>query len=299
MHIQNLKVTMVIMAFMAITLINITQRNICMSPMIMKKKISLIIILMLVNACSLSPGMHMETKNSWSDESKYVYIESLNKDVRLTKISETLDSSYKNNYVYKIGIGDQIAVTIWGLPEIFPITNISTDINLRRVDANGNIFFPYVGLIQAKGKTQDELRNNITNRLSEYFTDPQVDVTIARFNSQQVFVLGEVTKPIKLNISDIPISLSNAIGESFGLNTSTSAASEVFIIRQNTNGEDPLIFHANLKNPSSFIEAGNFYLENNDIVYVNASGTARWNKVISQFFPFSSFLNSVDNLTSD
>ena len=31
----------------------------------------------------LSPGMHMETKNSWSDESKYVHIESLNKDVRL------------------------------------------------------------------------------------------------------------------------------------------------------------------------------------------------------------------------
>ena len=45
MHIQNLKVTMVIMAFMATTLINIMQRNICMSPMIMKKKISLIIIL--------------------------------------------------------------------------------------------------------------------------------------------------------------------------------------------------------------------------------------------------------------
>ena len=270
-----------------------------MNPMIIKKKISLIIILMSVNACSLSPGMHMETKNSWSDESKYVYIDSLDRDVRLTEISETLDTSYKKNYVYKIGIGDQIAVTIWGLPEIFPITNISTDINLRRVDANGNIFFPYVGLIQAKEKTQDELRNNITVRLAEYFTDPQVDVTIARFNSQQVFVLGEVTKPIKLNISDIPISLSNAIGESFGLNTSTSAASEVFIIRQNTNGDDPLIFHANLKNPSSFIEAGNFYLENNDIVYVNASGTARWNKVISQFFPFSSFLNSVDNLTSD
>ena len=140
---------------------------------------------------------------------------------------------------------------------------------------------------------------DLSNKLSEYFTDPQVDVTIARFNSQQVFVLGEVTKPIKLNISDIPISLSNAIGESFGLNTSTSAASEVFIIRQSKIDEDPLIFHADLKNPSNFIEAGNFYLENNDIVYVNASGTARWNKVISQFFPFSSFLNSVDNLTSD
>ena len=299
MRTQNIKVTMVIMVYMATTLINITLRNIYMNPMIMKKKISVLIIFMTVNACSLSPGMHMETKNSWSNDSKYVYIESLDRNVKLTKISETIDISYKNNYEYKIGIGDQIAVIIWGLQDIFPITNISSDINLRRVDANGNIFFPYVGLIEAEGKTQDELRNDITNGLAEYFTDPQVDVTIARFNSQQVFVLGEVTKPIKLNISDIPISLSNAIGESFGLNTSTSAASEVFIIRQNTNGEDPLIFHANLKNPSSFIEAGNFYLENNDIVYVNSSGTARWNRVISQFFPFSSFLNSVDNLTSD
>jgi len=241
----------------------------------------------------------METKSSWLDESKYVYIESIDKDVRLINVSETLDVSYKNNYIYKIGIGDQIAVTIWGLPDIFPVNNISADQNLRRVDANGNIFFPYAGLIKAKGKTQDELRNILTNRLSENFTDPQVDVTIARFNSQQVFVLGEVTKPIKKNITDIPISLSNAIGESFGLNTNTAAASEVYIIRQNSTGEDPLIFHADLKNPSSFIEAGSFYLINNDIVYVNSSGTTRWNKVISQFFPFSTFLNSIDNLTSD
>jgi polysaccharide export outer membrane protein len=241
----------------------------------------------------------MDTKSSWIDDSKYVFIDSLDKNVKLLSISETLDKSYKNNYLYNIGIGDQIAVTIWGLPDIFPVHNVNPDQNLRRVDANGNIFFPYVGLMKAKGKTQNELRNDLTNRLSEYFTNPQVDVTIARFNSQQVFVLGEVTKPIKINITDIPISLSNAIGESFGLNTNTAAASEVFIIRQNIASEEPLIFHADLRNPSNFIEAGNFYLTNNDIVYVNSSGTTRWNKVISQFFPFSTFLNSIDNLSSD
>tara|TARA_Y100000816_G_scaffold277636_1_gene247989 strand:+ start:224 stop:1021 length:798 start_codon:yes stop_codon:yes gene_type:complete len=265
----------------------------------MKIKFSLIIILLAMSGCSLSPGMHMSTKSTWLDESKYIYVESLKKDVKLIDITETLDPTYKNDYLYTIGIGDQIAVTVWGLPEIFPVTNMSPDQNLRRVDANGNIFFPYVGLVKAEGITQDELRNDVTNRLSEYFTDPQVDVGIARFNSQQVFVLGEVSKPRKINITDVPISLSNAIGESFGLNTNTAAASEVFIIRQNIYGEDPLIYHANLKNPSNFIEAGNFYLKNNDIVYVNASGTTRWNKVISQFFPFSSFLNSIDNLTSD
>lgn len=264
----------------------------------MKKKINLILALIIISGCSLSPGMHMETNSSWLDDSKYVYIDSINQNVRITNISETLDISYKNNYLYKIGVGDQIAVTIWGLPEIFPVNNSNPDQNLRRVDANGNIFFPYAGLIKAKDKSQNELRIDLTNRLTEYFTNPQVDVTIARFNSQQVYVLGEVTKPIKINITDIPVSLSNAIGESFGLRTNTAAASEVFIIRQNIFGEEPLIFHADLKNPSSFIEAGSFYLENNDIVYVNSSGTTRWNKVISQFFPFSAFLNSIDNLTS-
>ena len=241
----------------------------------------------------------METKSSWVDESKYVYIESIKKNVKLLNISEKSDLSFKNNYEYKIGIGDQIAVTIWGLEDIFPIANSVSDQNLRRVDSNGNIFFPYAGLTAAKGKTQDELRNDLTNLLSDYFTDPQVDVSISRFNSQQVFVLGAVTQPKKITISDIPISLSYAIGESFGLNTTSSEASEVFIIRQNSSDDNPLIFHANLKNPSSFIEAGNFYLTNNDIVYVNSSGTARWNKVISQFCPFSTFLNSIDRLVSD
>ena len=264
----------------------------------MKKKISLIIILLIISGCSLSPGMHMDTQSSWSNKSKYVFIESLNKNVELINITENIKEK-KDNYVYKIGEGDQIAVTVWGLPDIFPVTNISQDLNLRRVDGNGNIFFPFVGLIKAKERTQDELRKDLTNKLSEYFTDPQIDVSIVRFNSQQVFVLGEVTKPLKINITDRPISLSNAIGESLGLNTNTAAASEVFIIRQTSSNQEPMIFHANLKNPTNFIASGSFYLTNNDIVYVNASGTARWNKVISQFFPFSSFLNSVDNLTNN
>ena len=71
------------------------------------------------------------------------------------------------------------------------------------------------------------------------------------------------------------------------------------MIRQSNSNNDPEIFYADLSSPSYFIDAGKFYLMDNDIVYVNSNGTARWNKVISQFFPFSSFLNSVDNLVKD
>jgi protein involved in polysaccharide export with SLBB domain len=258
-----------------------------MNRTIIKMKFNFLLTLSLfLTGCFIAPGMHMKSIG------KTIYIDSLDKNLDITPINE-LSNESEVNFSYKIGIGDQISVTIWGLPELFPIINITPDQNLRRVDQNGNIFFPYAGLVQALGKTQDELRNDITIALTKYFNDQQVDVTISRFNSQQIFVLGEVTRPSRINITDVPVSLSDAIGQSLGLNTNT-AGKDVFIIRQEDINGNPKIYYANLKSPSYFIDAGKFFLMNNDIVYVNSSATTRWNKVVSQFFPFSAFLNSVD-----
>ena len=106
-------------------------------------------------------------------------------------------------------------------------------------------------------------------------------------------------KTNEISINKTPLSLTDAIGQVNGINTNTANGSEVFIIRQGQNGNLLEIIRADLDSPSGFIIAGNFYLKNQDIVYVNAKGTIRWNRVISQFFPFSSFLNSVDNLIAD
>lgn len=266
-----------------------------------RKKIQnnlILFFILFISSCSISPGMHMSPSSSWLDDKQYVYIDSIEEKILIKNIHSSISNSF-NNETYKIGTGDQISVTIWGLPEVFPIVNTTPDQNLRRVDSNGNIFFPYAGLIKASGKTQDQLRADITNSLSLSFTNPQVDVSISRFNSQKVFILGEVTRPKKLNITDVPLTLSDAIGESFGINTNTASGSEVFVIRQTGETNRPEIFIANLSTPAGFVGAGEFFLVDNDIVYVNANGTTRWNKVISQFFPFSSFLNSVDNLTND
>ena len=136
--------------------------------------------------------------------------------------------------------------------------------------------------------------------LQNYFKDIQLDLTIVNFNSQKIYILGEVSTPMKINLTDIPLSLSNALGQARGLNTISANGSEVFIIRQlDNNPESAKIFQADLDSPAGFLSTNNFYLANNDIIYVNAKGTTRWNRVISQFFPFSSFLNSVDNLIDD
>lgn len=263
----------------------------------MDKKISInIIFLIFLSGCSLSPGMHMTYEGGLS-QNKTVYVKSLDKEIEIENISDNLSLPSKESY--RIGKGDQIAITVWGIPDVFPLSNINPEQNLRRVDSNGNIFFPYVGSINAAEKTQNQLRNDLSVGLSAYFTEPQLDVSIVRFNSQKVYLLGEVSSPKKINITDIPLSLSDALGLANGLNTNTSAGNQVFVIRQAIETGSPRIFQANLSSPAGFIEAGRFYLADNDIIYVNAKNTTRWNRVISQFFPFSSFLNSIDNLTSD
>ena len=264
-----------------------------------QKFILTIFISIAISSCSLSPGMHMTTESSWLDQQKYVYIDSLDKNIPIEDISSQLGKN-SPDYNYYIGKGDQVAITVWGLPEIFPLANINPDQNLRRVDSNGDIFFPYIGIIKAEGKTQNELRLDISRRLSEFFREPQLDLSIVRFNSQRVYLLGEVIIPSKINITDIPLSLSEALGQTNGINNNTAEGSEIFVIRAAKDGENPRIFRANLSSPAGFINSNEFYLSDNDLVYVNAKGTTRWNRVISQFFPFSSFLNSIDNLaTSD
>lgn len=240
----------------------------------------------------------METQKDRQTNKEFVYVKSIDMNIEIIDISNFQNLETANNE-YRVGDGDQIAITVWGLQEIFPIANMNQDLNLRRVDSNGIIFFPYAGLVMARGKTQNELRSEITEKLSNNFNEPQVDVTIARFNSQKVYLLGEVTNPTKINLSDISLSLSEALGEASGLATNSSSGSEVFIIRNNFIGDKPVIFRADLSSPSGFIASNNFYLADNDIVYINANGTTRWNRVVSQFFPFSSFLNSVDRLIAN
>lgn len=255
-------------------------------------------LFLVVSSCAVSPGMHLDDSESWLTGQRYVFIESIQKEIPITPI-ENVKPLANNDYLdYKLGIGDQVSYYVWGLPEVFPPVNTGIDQNLRRVDSNGYIFFPFAGEIQAEGKTIYELRVSVTERLTKYFNDPQLDLNIARFNSRYVYVLGEVSKPVKVVIKDTPLSLSDALGTSLGVDRNTSNSSEVFIIR-NSIGESPKVFIADMTSPAAFLNANNFYLQDRDIVFVNAKGTARWNRVISQFFPFSSFLNNIENLVSD
>ena len=144
-----------------------------------------------------------------------------------------------SSYPYRIGPQDVLRIFVWGNPDLTPVTtnvtssSIGTTPSGRVVDTNGNIFFPFVGNIRAAGLTIPEFRERLTKALSKYIKDPQLEVDVANFRSQRVFVSGEVRTPGVVPVTDQPLRITDAIGQSGGA-TPNSDLYDVVLTRNKT-----------------------------------------------------------------
>ena len=138
---RNLLVTMVITHYMEVMIISTMQTGIYMNLMTMKKMENKIIVD--TSSCMLhavlSPGMNFNISKDNNNQS-YVYVEIIQEKVIIENINKNSDLSLIEERPYRIGRRSNCSYYL-GLPEVFPITNISPDQNLRRVDSNGNIYF--------------------------------------------------------------------------------------------------------------------------------------------------------------
>jgi polysaccharide export outer membrane protein len=113
--------------------------------------------------------------------------------------------------------------------------------------------------------------------------------------NQKIYVMGESGKNQSLMMRDQGMSLSDVLGESLGLNANTASASRIYVLRNEPNGQTEL-YHMNLLSLGDFGLANQFKMRSNDIVYVDATGLARWQRIITQILPFSNALYSIDRL---
>ncbi len=88
---------------------------------------------------------------------------------------------------YKVGVRDVLKVTVWSEASL---TGTYT------VTQAGTIAFPLVGAIDCRGLTTEEIAASLRTKLADgYLMNPQVSIDVAEFNSQRVFVVGEVRTP--------------------------------------------------------------------------------------------------------
>ena len=94
-----------------------------------------------------------------------------------------------------IAPGDKLSVTVWENVEQGLLASVGQKVTVLQeiqVDQAGNIFMPYAGILQASGKTPEQLRLLITRNLEIQTPDPQIEVRRLAGDGTTVSVIGGV-----------------------------------------------------------------------------------------------------------
>src|SRR5580698_1119937 len=136
--------------------------------------------------------------------------------------------AHDNSFV--IGNDDHLAINVW------KETDLTRSIPVR---SDGKISLPLVGEVQAAGRTPLQLEEEITSKLTNYITNPEVTVIVEQINSQKFNILGQVTKPGSYSLATATTVL-DAIAAAGGFRDFAKQKS-IYILRQNANGGETRI----------------------------------------------------------
>jgi polysaccharide biosynthesis/export protein len=168
------------------------------------------------------------------------------------------------SWEYRIGTGDLLDVIVFDHPELMlPAGPLGNDGAAGfTVQPDGTFFFPFLGQVDARGRSVQDVRAEIADRLVEFIPDPQVEVRISQFNSQGVNVTGEVRAPNRQQLNTVGLTLLEAISAAGG----ATELADITRVSLQRGGE---VYRIDLK---AFTENGfkenNPVLRNGDIVNV-------------------------------
>ena len=134
--------------------------------------------------------------------------------------------------------------------------------------------------------------------LHNLLIQPNDTIYVNARENQKIYVMGEAGKNQSLPMRAEGMSLGDVLGESLGLNPLTASRSKIYVVRSQPSSTQTEVYHLDLSSIADFGLANQFKMRSNDIVYVDASGLARWQRVINQIVPFSGLINTANNLSN-
>ncbi|OTG63830.1 polysaccharide biosynthesis/export family protein [Acinetobacter silvestris] len=135
--------------------------------------------------------------------------------------------------------------------------------------------------------------------LHRLLIQPNDTIFVNTKQDQKLYVLGESNKTEALALRDQGMSLSDVLGSSGGINPYTASAARIYIMRTNMMNRTSTVYHLNLSSFGNLALANQFPMQKNDIVYIDATGLTRWQRVIGQIVPFAGAVNSFQLLGSN
>lgn len=177
------------------------------------------------------------------------------------------------------------------------MTNTSQQMSVYTVDKNGEIDFPVLGKIKVAGLCRDEvaalIKSELTNR--NLVKDPVLTVEYANLGFN---VMGEVSKPGRYIFDRDHLTILDAISMAGDL-TIQGRRDNILLMRETADGR--AIYRVNLQNGKELLQSPAFYIQQNDVVYVEPNAyrsrqtTVNGNNILSTSFWISvaSLLTSI------
>jgi len=162
------------------------------------------------------------------------------------------------------------------------------------VDAKGDIEFPTIGKVKVTGLSTSEISLLLETKLSEFLTNPLVNVRIKNF---KISVLGDVLHPGNFGSLNEKITVTEAIAMAGDLNT--TGIRNILLIRETDGNREFIPLDLTSK---KLFDSPYYYLKNNDVIYVQPnkarvsaadSGYQRASLIISALSVLAIFLTKI------
>lgn len=138
------------------------------------------------------------------------------------------------------------------------------------VDNEGKINFPVIGELKVGGLTKTEAEQLIKEKIDPYLAESENPIVTVRMSSFSISVLGEVNAPGSFTVGREKISVLEALARAGDL-TIYGLRENVTLIREDSDGRKT--FHTLNLNDANIVNSPYYYLQQNDILYVETNKT--------------------------